>query len=101
MKPKNTICLWFDKDAHEADALGAQRRAYPGGRGERGRAMRVTARGAGERHAWVRITWPRWQRVAASVLLRGVGRIRNVGCVHRLVVAKRHPHHQTDKRKLE
>jgi predicted 3-demethylubiquinone-9 3-methyltransferase (glyoxalase superfamily) len=26
MKPKNTICLWFDKDAHEADALGAQRR---------------------------------------------------------------------------
>jgi hypothetical protein len=22
MKPKNTICLWFDKDAHEAARIG-------------------------------------------------------------------------------
>ena len=45
MKPKNTICLWFDKDAHEAarfyaatfpnSAVAAVRRApsdYPGGK---------------------------------------------------------------------
>jgi hypothetical protein len=63
--------------------------------------MWIATRGAGEGHARMGIKRPRRQRGAASILLRSIGIICDIRGTHRLVVAKRHPHHQADDRKLD